>query len=297
VLANFMALSPSVARSGRGVVYQNWQLDSNIWELSGNTTSAVIASTSGDNDPQFSPDGTRIAFTSSRSGHRQLWLANRDGSGSKPLTSVSGGWLGSPGWSADGQWIAFDAIRNGTWNLCIVSSNGGPVRWLTSDAFNNVRPSWSPDGRWIYFGSDRTGHWQIWRIPSAGGTAEQVTRGGGMEPVVSPDGRSVYYAKRAENGIWEVPAAGGSELQIVSRGAALNFDVADSGIFVLDSSTQPQATVEMFRFSSRQLTTVAKLGPGVRDASYLRVTRDGTSMLYVQFDQMRSDIEMLPGVR
>ena len=309
VLPNIWAGTPSVARSGAGVAYQNSSRDSNIWELptppsptrepSGDATFRLIASTSGDTDPQFSPDGTRIAFGSSMSGHRQLWVANRDGSGSKRLTNFEGGWLGSPSWSADGQWITFDATRNKAWNLYIVPANGGPIRPLTSDAFNNVRPSWSLDGQWIYFGSDRTGNWQIWKIPSAGGTAEQVTRGGGMEPVVSPNGRSVYYAKQAEQGIWEVPAEGGQEVQIVNQGRELNFDVADTGIFMMDVSTKPQATVEMFSFSSRQLTTVARLPPGLQfsNTSWLRVSRDGRAMLYVQYDQWRSDIEMLPGIR
>ena len=309
VLPNTWALSPSVARSGAGVVYQNWLLDSNIWELpmprapavepSGDATFRLIASTSGDHDPQFSPDGTRIAFTSSRSGHRQLWVANRDGSGAKSLTNFVGGWLGSPSWSPDGQSIIFDVIRSKAWNLSTVPANGGPVRSLTSDTFNNVRPSWSPDGRWIYFGSNRTGNWQIWKIPSTGGPAEQVTRQGGLEPVVSPNGRTVYYAKQAQQGIWEVPAEGGPEMLLVNRGGSLNFDVADTGIFLLDVSTKPQATVAMFSFASRQLTTVARLPPGSRynNAGYLRVSRDGRSMLYVQFDQSRSDIEMLPEIR
>jgi len=127
-----------------------------------------------------------------------------------------------------------------------------------------------------------------------------AARGGGIEPVVSPDGRRVYYAKQPpKQGIWEIPAEGGDEIRIVDRGRVLNFDVADTGIFMLDVSTRPQATVEMFSFSSRQLTTVARLPPGLRFsyASYFRETRDGTSLLYVQFDQWHSDIEMLPGIR
>ena len=99
-------------------------------------------------------------------------MANRDGSGSRPLTKFAGGWLGSPSWSADGQRIAFDALQGQTWSLCIVPANGGIIQTLVSDAFNNIRLSWSPDGRWIYFASDRTGKWQIWKVPSAGGTPQ-----------------------------------------------------------------------------------------------------------------------------
>jgi Tol biopolymer transport system component len=234
-------------------------------------------------------------------------MSGHSGSHAKQVTSFArDGRVGSPAWSADGKRIAFDAIQTGTsnWNLHIVAPDGGPAKALTSGAFNNVRPSWSIDGRWIYFGSDRTGDWQIWRVPSAGGDPVKITRGGGLEPVVSWDGRRVYYAKeRPVEGIWEVPLEGGQEVQVISRGTTLNFDVAETGIFLVDTAAKPPATVEMFSFSSRQLTTVARLPPeaplphGVRFSPYLRVSRDGKSILYTQFDHWHSDVEMLPGIR
>ena len=314
VLSNVTAARrPSVARSGAGVAYQTTVYDSNIWELrtpsSPNrgpsvATSRVIASTSGDTDMRFSPNGTRIAFASLRSGHSELWVSNRDGTLARRLTNYEGGGrVGSPSWSADGKWIAFDAIQTGTgnWNLHLLAADGGPtIQTLTSDTSNNVRPSWSLDGQWIYFGSDRTGDWQIWRMPSAGGTPERITRGGGMSPIVSPDGRHVYYAKPTPvQGIWEVPPEGGPEVKVVDRGRALSFAVADTGIFIMDTSAKPQATIDMFSFASRQLVPVARLPSGLRfiSAAYLTVTRDGRSMLYIQFDHWASDIEMLPGFR
>ncbi len=166
-----------------------------------------------------------------------------------------GGRVGSPSWSADGKRIAFDAILTGTgnWNLYIVAADGGPVEPLTSDDFRNVRPSWSLDGRWIYFGSNRTGDWQIWKTPSVGGTPEQVTRGGGLEPIVSPEGRSLTTRRPPpEQGIWEVLRRR-QEVQIVPRGRQMSFDVAENGIFMMDPSAKPQATVEMFSFASRQI--------------------------------------------
>ena len=317
LLPHISAFRPSLARSAAAVVYQNMLFEPNIWELatpsspsselSGGTTFRVVASTSPDSDMQLSPDGTRIAFASHMSGHSEVWVSNRDGSHAKQVTNFAGGGrVGSPSWSADGNRIAFDAIQTATsnWNLHIVAADGGPAKALTADAFNNVRPSWSMDGRWIYFGSDRTGDWQIWKVPSAGGQPVKITHGGGIEPVVSWDGRRVYYAKpRPEQGIWEVPPEGGQEVQVVSRGSELNFDVAENGIFLMDTATKPQPTVEMFSFASRQLTTIARLPPavrlppGVRFSSYLRASRDGKSMLYVHIDQWRSDIEMLPRIR
>jgi Tol biopolymer transport system component/DNA-binding winged helix-turn-helix (wHTH) protein len=309
---NVKAARPSLDRSGSAVAYQTGFLDSNIWELptpsspstqsSGNATFRLIASTVSDLSMQFSPDAARIVFGSDRSGRRALWVSNRDGSQAKQVTSIDGGFVGSPSWSADGNWIAFDGVRlGGSWNIYVVAADGSPgIRTVTSDAFNNIRPNWSLDGRWIYFGSNRTGDWQIWKVPSAGGTPVQVTRGGGKEPIVSPDGRYIYYAKSAPlQGIWSIPAEGGPEARVVERGRELSFDVAETGIFVMDTSAKPQATVEMFSFASRQLMLVARLPAGLRfaPASYLTVTRDGRSMLYVQYDQWTSDIEMLRELR
>jgi Tol biopolymer transport system component len=295
------------------VVYQNVLVEQNIWELptpsspsrdpSGDPTFRAVASTVPDTDMQFSPDGTRIAFTSHRSGHSEVWVSNRDGSQAKQLTAfAAGGRVGSPAWSADGKRIAFDVELTGTdhyWHLYVVAADGGPVKRLTSESVNTIRPSWSVDGRWIYFGSDRGGGWQIWKMPSSGGPAIQVTFGGGYEPVVSWDGQRVYYAKRSVQGIWAVPAEGGEEVQVVSRGRNLNFDVAENGIFLLDASAKPQPTVEKFSFATQQLETVARLpaGPRYCGPSYLRVTRDGGSMLYQQCDSFTSDIEMLRDFR
>ena len=305
VMPNLRAAKPSVSRSGAGLVYQTAFVDSNIWEVqapaspkrtpSGDATRPVVVSTSVDLDGQISPDGTRIVFQSHRSGNREIWVSKRDGSESAKLTNFEG-YPGSPRWSANGQWIAFDGMRTGTWNLYYVSGGGGPVHTLTSDTFSNIRPSWSSDGRWIYFGSNRTGDWQIWRIAFAGGPPIQVTQRGGMEAIVSPDGRHVYYAKEPPaEGIWQVSPEGGEEVKIVPRGRALNFDVTDTGIFIMDTSAKPQATVERFDFASKQIVPVAWLPPGLHFAnvSYLNVTRDGRTLLYVQYDQWMSDIEML----
>jgi hypothetical protein len=122
-----------------------------------------------------------------------------------------------------------------------------------------------------------------------------------MEPVVSPDGRHLFYAKPwPAQGIWEVPLdGGGAEVKIVERGRQLAFDVAETGIFFMDPLAKPQATIEMFSFASGKILPVAQVPAGVRfsGAPYLNVTRDGRSMLFVQFDQWTSDIEMLPRIR
>jgi Tol biopolymer transport system component/DNA-binding winged helix-turn-helix (wHTH) protein len=303
VLPNVRAGSPSVARKGTGLVYETSAVDANIWELRIPPSAdrnrpgdafRLIDSTSIDLDPGFSPDGTRIVFASTRSGGRKIWVSKRDGSEPKLLTPFDGP-MGSPSWSPDGKWIAFDASRSGgSWNLYIVPADGsGPAKPLTSDAFTNVRPSWSLDGRWIYFGSTRTGNSQIWKMPSAGGKPEQITRGGGYHPIVSPDGQQVFYTKAPPaEGIWKVLAEGGQEVQITKQGRGMGFDVADPGIFFMNWSANPVA-VEMFGFASQQVVTVARLPLRSEAVDNLAVSRDGRSILYVEYESPQSDIEML----
>ncbi len=309
VWANIRTMKPSLARAGAGVVYQTTGYDVNIWELripsspnhlaGGDETFRVIATTSNDTDVMLSPDGKRIAFASFRSGHSDLWVSNRDGSQARQLTNFGGWRVGSPCWSFDGRSIAFDALEpGGNWSLYVVAADSSPIsRPVISDRYNNIRPAWSHDGKWIYFASDRTGGYQIWRMPSAVGTPEKMTRNGGEDPVISPDGRRLFYAKPPPvQGIWEIPLEGGPEVQVVERGRPRSFDVAETGIVIIDASTKPQATVEMFSFASRKLVPVAWLPPGVT-SPYVSVTRDGRSLLYTRVDQWTSDIEMLPGVR
>ena len=311
VLANVRAWRPSVARSRPGVVYQNTFIDSNIWELpiasspnrppSSDSAFRVIASTSADADMRLSPDQKRFAFNSLRSGSSELWVSNRDGSQAKQLTRFdAGGRVGSPSWRPDGQLIAFDAIQTstGNWTIRTVSADGGHVDQLTSDAFDSVQPNWSIDGRWIYFGSNRGGAWQIWRMSPSGGALTQMTQQGGKEPVVSLDGRHVYYAKHAEPGIWRIPVdGGGPEVRVVEMGRELSFDVAEAGIFVMDTLATPLATIDMFSFASGKVVPIARLqAPGggrFPRGPYLNVSRDGSSIWFMQVDQRMSDIEML----
>jgi hypothetical protein len=178
---------------------------------------------------------------------------------------------------------------------------GNPIsKLLLSDGYNNMRPAWSLDGKWIFFASDRTGDHEIWRMPAAGGSLERITRNGGLDPIVSPDGRHLYYAEQVGvHGIWRVPVDGGPEVKVAERGRSLSFDVAESGIFILDAAEKPQATLYLQRFGSQDLVPVARLPAGLRisAANWLNVTSDGRSILYTRFDQWMSDIELLPGVR
>src|SRR5207244_520694 len=121
---------------------------SNIWRYQvGMGMESLIASSATDTNPQFSPDGTKIVFESSRSGELvEIWVAHADGSGAVQMTNRLGRLQGTPRWSPDGRWIVFDSQgQDGHWHIYAIDASGGRPRRITSELFNENVPSWSRD--------------------------------------------------------------------------------------------------------------------------------------------------------
>jgi Tol biopolymer transport system component len=96
----------------------------------------------------WSPDGTRIAFGSNRTGITQVWLMNADGSNQVQLTHEDTDVVGQT-WSADGQWILFAIVAVGqTEDLFRIQVTGGPVVRVTNNPRRDLEPEWAPFGPW-----------------------------------------------------------------------------------------------------------------------------------------------------
>ena len=298
----------SISRSGNRLVYERDLFDSNIWRISGpnssdqkSAPSRFIASTHPDLEPQFSPDGTKIVFTSARSGNYEIWVCGAEGRSPVQLTSSSGPQLGSPRWSPDSRWIAFDSPKAGNEDIYVISADGGRPRRLTSGSHNNVRPSWSQDGQWIYFGSNRSGDWQIWKEPAPGGAAVQVTKTkGGEEAFESLDGKFVYYAKLDVPGIWKVPVGGGEETRVLDRGGRSTWAVTGQGICFFDLSSSNGTTLRFYDFVIGKVTLLREFSKDTQVDTIntaLTVSPDGRSILYTQLDQSGSDLMLVENYR
>jgi eukaryotic-like serine/threonine-protein kinase len=236
-LAGVGADNPAISLSGRRMAYSLSRIYSSfdIWKVeAGNPPKVLVESSVSELDPHYSPDGTRIAYaTSKRGAGNGIWIANQDGSNPVQLVEPAGRGVGSPQWLPDGRWIAFDgASEDRHWDIFVVDAAGGQPRRLTPYPSDEHIPRWSRDGKSIYFSSGRTGRLEIWRMPVAGGEAVQMTdQGGGLSQSESWDGTMLFYIKPGQPGLFERPTAGGPERRVLE--SVGDFVAVAGGIYSL----------------------------------------------------------------
>ena len=291
----------SVARKGNLLVYgSSTEDDYNVWRYplppSSDAPKALIASAAFDGDARYSPDGTRIAFASTRSGQSNIWICSSDGSDLRQMTSLDAGGFtaGSPSWSPDGKWIAFDSRSpQSASSIFLLEVSGGAPKRLTGPGPSDIIPGWSRDSRWVYFSSDRAGgNLQIWKVPAAGGEPVQVTRNGGLESFESADARFLYYTKQGrKGGLWRRPLEGGEETFVPELAGVANryWEISPQGIYFVAPSQTP--VLALFRFVDGGVTRVVDLpmqpSPVHRG---LTISPDGRSFLYMQADVATSNL-------
>ncbi|MCH8936074.1 MAG: PD40 domain-containing protein, partial [Gemmatimonadetes bacterium] len=151
--------------------------------------------------PSWTPDGSRIVFSSLLHGARvrQLFWKASDGSGvaERLVESMDAQW--GSAWLPDGKTLIVNrvagsaATRRDLW----ISSIGEPdssYPFLNTE-YMEASPAVSPDGRWLAYTSDETGQSEVYVQPldDGSGGKRQVSLGGGIEPVWSHDGSELYY--------------------------------------------------------------------------------------------------------
>ena len=298
----------SISAHGNRLVYAQLSADTNLWRVAipkdggkgqpkPNPPAKFVSSTRMEEDPQYSSDSKRIAYSSNRSGGFEIWVANGDGQNSVQLTNFnSAAVTGSPAWSPDGRLIAFDSRAEGNADIYVINADGGSPRRLSTGNAEDAVPSWSRDGRFIYFASKRTGRFEIWKIPAAGGgDAVQITHDGGFISSESTDGRTLYFTKgRSDSSLWSVSVEGGAETKVIENNVGRSWMVAEQGIYFLTNGTRSTDpfTIEFYDFNKRQITRLAALEKPsqVFSANVATLSPDRQWIVYAQRDQLDYDV-------
>jgi TolB protein len=151
-----------------------------------------------DAEASYSPDGSRIVFTSFRDGDAEIYLMDADGKNPRRITHAKG-YDGGPFFSPDGQRIIYRSDRKGNDLLQIYVNNtqGTAERALTSNEFVNWGPYWHPDGRQIIYATSKHGHanYELYLMDVDSGAEERITYQEGFDglPVFSPDGKRLMW--------------------------------------------------------------------------------------------------------
>jgi dipeptidyl aminopeptidase/acylaminoacyl peptidase len=198
----FPALSPDEKRvaidrdDAQTGMYDIWLLD-----LARGIPSRFTFDPANDVYPVWSPDGSRIVFSSNRDGAGNLYQKLSSGSVSEEALLKSSDRKFPSDWSLDGRFILYNQLSpNRQWDLWVLPLFGDrqPFPFLQTK-FREIGGVFSPDGKWIAYLSDESGSYQVYvqSFPPSGGQW-QISSEGGSFPRFRRDGKELFYL--AENG-------------------------------------------------------------------------------------------------
>jgi TolB protein len=176
----------------------------------------------------WSPDGSRIAFSSNRESddNYEIYIIDADGGNLQRLTDDPGVDWG-PTWSPEGDQIAFATDRDGVRQLFLMDADGSNQKALEPTAeTQGWAPSWSPTRNEIVFVSDRDGDSELYLLQMDEGSVTQLTNNELQDerPDWSSDGDHIVYMGAIENTnlfdpeeIFVLPRQGGEPIQLTDN--------------------------------------------------------------------------------
>ena len=292
------SLGPGVAVAPRGIAFVRESHVVDIWRADLTAPSSasgnLISSSRTQLVPAYSPDGSRIAFESTRSGSPEIWLADADGHNPAKLTSFNGPQTGAPGWCSDGRRIAFDSRASGTSAIYVLDLFEGRPRRLETSQSNLSLPAWSSDCRWIIASNGRQA---IYRVPSTGGPAEQFTEKRTYRAVVI--GSRVIFNVAGKSGVelWSKPIEGGVESPLegmVPLRYSDSWTATPRGVYYTSSGAR-SAVVGFYDFGTHQAHSIRSLDglPLALGGLGIAVSADQRWLLYTRSERSEGDIMMI----
>jgi serine/threonine protein kinase len=195
---------------GRGEFYETIYNESSLFVINadGSGLRQLTQVPGSDFEPAWSPDGTRIAFTSVREGFRQIYALDVESLEITLLTNTTDAIESSqPAWSSDGKKIAYMVKRVGTYQVWAMSNTGQEAVQLARSGQDlwDFLPAWSVDGRTIYFNQRRQGPFRPWLMKvNYEDLSQEARRLNFVTPIedisFSPDGLWLAFEGMAPDG-------------------------------------------------------------------------------------------------
>jgi imidazolonepropionase-like amidohydrolase/Tol biopolymer transport system component len=214
-------MSVDVSPDGRLIVFD---LLGDIYTMpfTGGEAKNITNSMAWDMQAKFSPDGSRLVFTSDQGGGDNIWTMNLDGSDAKQVTKEKFRLLNSPSWSPDGNYIVarkhFTGMRSlGAGEIWMYHKSGGKGVQLNkrpNEQKDLGEPVYTPDGKYVLFSRDSTPGkyfeyskdsnnqiYEIFALELATGEIKPWVSGpgGAVRPTPSPDGNKLAFVRRIRN--------------------------------------------------------------------------------------------------
>ena len=295
------ALRPSIGANGNRLVFEEVTFQTDVYQLQLDEEEVVpqplIRSTRGDFGANYSPDGTQLAFLSTRTGYREIWVCDAAGQKPRQLTDLHGPWVLQPCWSPDGGRIAFSVMMGGHFRLHTIDLEGGLPQRVADTEYHQIASAWSRDGEWIYFETGTDEGWQIRRAALAGGTIEDVGPPGCTLLGELPDEDAILYAKIGIDGIWRrAPSADGEEelmIECLSK-AWRGFALTDEGFFYT-RLIEAGGVLSFYDFATGMSDSLYLFPEN--DGQRLAVDPAGHSVVYAHTDRVERDLILVNNFR
>jgi Tol biopolymer transport system component len=165
----------------------------------------------------WSPDSSRVIFSSVRKGHFDLYQKPADGTGIEEVILESKVDKNAESWSPDGRFLLYTiydpSTRQDLWVLPL-DGQRKPFPFLQTPSNENYS-QFSPDGRWVAYSSDESGRMEIYVAPFTGGPStlggkRQVSKDGGFHARWRHDGTEIFYQYNGRMMAAEVNGKGSS---------------------------------------------------------------------------------------